>query len=70
MIAAKLGTGLTAHCVDLLINDDKLLEQRIPAYGGHDHDYLSRSQTANCHRCQGSLPTPGIDFLIEEGRSS
>jgi electron transfer flavoprotein alpha subunit len=34
LIAAKLGTGLTAHCIDLVLNKDRILEQRIPAYGG------------------------------------
>lgn len=34
LIAARLGTGLTAHCIDLVLNDDGILEQIIPAYGG------------------------------------
>jgi len=34
LVAARLETGLTAHCIDLLINDDRILEARIPAYGG------------------------------------
>lgn len=34
LVAARLETGLTAHCIDLLINDDKILEAKIPAYGG------------------------------------
>jgi len=34
LVAAKLDTGLTAHCIDLIINNDGILEQRIPAYGG------------------------------------
>lgn len=34
LLAAKLGTGLTAHVIDLAINAEGLLEQRIPAYGG------------------------------------
>ena len=34
LLAARLGTGLTAHCIDLVLNDDRILEQRIPAYGG------------------------------------
>jgi electron transfer flavoprotein alpha subunit len=32
--AAKLGTGITAHCIDLIINEENILEQWIPAYGG------------------------------------
>jgi electron transfer flavoprotein alpha subunit len=34
LVAARLETGLTAHCIDLVLNDDQILEQRIPAYGG------------------------------------
>ncbi|MBW2592247.1 MAG: electron transfer flavoprotein subunit alpha/FixB family protein [Deltaproteobacteria bacterium] len=34
LIAARLETGLTAHCIDLVINDNNILEQKIPAYGG------------------------------------
>jgi len=34
LIAARLKTGLTAHCIDLVLNDEKILEQKIPAYGG------------------------------------
>ena len=34
LIAARLETGLTAHCMDLVINKDGVLEQKIPAYGG------------------------------------
>jgi electron transfer flavoprotein alpha subunit len=34
LVAARLETGLTAHCIDLKLNDDGILEQIIPAYGG------------------------------------
>lgn len=34
LIAARLETGLTAHCIDLVINNDGILEQKVPAYGG------------------------------------
>lgn len=34
LIAARLDTGLTAHCIDLVIDGNKVLESRIPAYGG------------------------------------
>ena len=33
-VAARLKTGLTAHCIDLVLDEDKNLEQQIPAYGG------------------------------------
>ena len=34
LVAARLKTGLTAHCIDLSINQKCILEQKIPAYGG------------------------------------
>ena len=34
LIAARLGTGLTAHCMDLVLDENGVLEQQIPAYGG------------------------------------
>ena len=34
LVAARLKTGLTAHCIDLTLDEDKRLEQIIPAYGG------------------------------------
>lgn len=33
-LAAKLKTGLAAHCVDIYLNDDKELVQIVPAFGG------------------------------------
>jgi electron transfer flavoprotein alpha subunit len=34
LVAARLGTGLTAHCIDLVLDQDGILEQKVPAYGG------------------------------------
>jgi electron transfer flavoprotein alpha subunit len=34
LVAARLKTGLTAHCIDLVIGENNILEQIIPAYGG------------------------------------
>lgn len=34
LVAASLSTGLAAHCIDLRLDENKNLEQRIPAYGG------------------------------------
>jgi electron transfer flavoprotein alpha subunit len=34
LVAACLKTGLTAHCIDLVLNENGILEQKIPAYGG------------------------------------
>jgi electron transfer flavoprotein alpha subunit len=34
LVAARLRTGLTAHCIDLVLNENGILEQIVPAYGG------------------------------------
>ena len=34
MVAARLDTGLTAHCIDLVLDENMVLDQQIPAYGG------------------------------------
>ena len=34
LVAARLRTGLTAHCIDLVLDRNMILDQRIPAYGG------------------------------------
>jgi electron transfer flavoprotein alpha subunit len=34
LVAARLKTGLSAHCIDLVLDENRNLEQRIPAYGG------------------------------------
>ncbi len=34
LLAARLETGLTAHCIDLALDENQILEARIPAYGG------------------------------------
>lgn len=34
LVAATLETGLTAHCIDLVHDEDKNLEGIVPAYGG------------------------------------
>ncbi len=34
LVAAELETGLTAHCIDLVLDENKILTSKIPAYGG------------------------------------
>ena len=34
LLAARLKTGLTAHCIDLVLEENNILEAKIPAYGG------------------------------------
>jgi electron transfer flavoprotein alpha subunit len=61
LVAARLETGLTAHCLDLVLDDNGILEQKVPAYGG----LLSitcpdrRPQMATIAR--GVFPMPQLD---------
>ena len=61
LIAAELETGLSAHCIDLCLDDDGLLEQKIPAYGGLMTIICpeKKPQMATC--AQGVFPTPEPD---------
>jgi electron transfer flavoprotein alpha subunit len=34
LVAARLQTGLTAHCIDLVLDDNQIWAQLVPAYGG------------------------------------
>lgn len=34
IVAARLATGLTAHCTDITLDETGVLDQKIPAYGG------------------------------------
>jgi len=34
LVAGRLRTGLTAHCIDLVLDENSILQQKIPAYGG------------------------------------
>jgi electron transfer flavoprotein alpha subunit len=34
IVAARISTGLTAHCIDLVLGEQGILEQQVPAYGG------------------------------------
>jgi electron transfer flavoprotein alpha subunit len=65
LIAAKLETGLTAHCIDLVLNDDLILEQRIPAYGGMISIICPDKRPQIATVSQGVFPMPEL----ETGRS-
>ena len=65
LLAARLETGLTAHCMELVLDDDGILKQRIPAYGGVMSITcpVKRPQIATAAR--GVFPLPAM----EEGRT-
>jgi electron transfer flavoprotein alpha subunit len=65
LVAARLNTGLTAHCIDLNINRAGILEQKIPAYGGEITIVCPQKRPQMATVAPGVFPTP----LPEEERS-
>lgn len=65
LIAARLETGLTAHCTDLVLNENKVLEQRVPAYGGLISIICPDKRPQMATVARGVFPKP----IMEESRS-
>ena len=61
LVAARLETGLTAHCIDLRINQEGLLEQKIPAYGGEITIVCPETRPQMATVAQGVFPIPSPD---------
>jgi electron transfer flavoprotein alpha subunit len=61
LIAARLQTGLTAHCIDLVLKADNVLEAKIPAYGGLLSIICPQRRPQMATVAQGVFPTPDLD---------
>ena len=61
MVAARLKTGLTAHCIDLTINENQILEQWIPAYGGLISIICPKNRPQMATVARGVFPRPNMD---------
>ena len=61
LVAAKLETGLTAHCIDLVLDESKTLEQRVPAYGGLISIVCPERRPQMATVAKGVFPTPALD---------
>ena len=61
LVAARLKTGLTAHCIDLVLDKDMILEQRIPAYGGLLSIVCPTKRPQMATVTKGVFPTPEPD---------
>ncbi|MFW2365645.1 MAG: electron transfer flavoprotein subunit alpha/FixB family protein, partial [Desulforhopalus sp.] len=61
IIAARLQTGLTAHCIDLVLGDDNVLDQQIPAYGGLISILCPEKRPQMATVAGGVFPTPEPD---------
>jgi electron transfer flavoprotein alpha subunit len=61
LLAARLKTGLSAHCIDLIVNQDKVLEQLIPAYGGLITIICPEKRPQMATVAEGVFPFPALD---------
>jgi len=61
LIAARLQTGLTAHCIDLVLDADNVLEAKIPAYGGLLSIICPQKRPQTATVAQGVFPSPELD---------
>ena len=61
LIAAKLDTGLTAHCIDLALDEKGVLEQQIPAYGGMMTIVCPDKRPQIATVARGVFPMPALD---------
>ena len=61
LVAARLKTGLTAHCIDLVLDENKILEQRVPAYGGLLAITCPERRPQMATVARGVFPTPKLD---------
>ena len=64
LAAARLQTGLTAHCIDLVLDKNMILEQRIPAYGGLLSIICPEKRPQMATVAKGVFPTPEPDDTL------
>jgi electron transfer flavoprotein alpha subunit len=61
LVAGRLQTGLTAHCIDLVLNENQILEAKIPAYGGLLSIMCPQKRPQMATIAQGVFPKPELD---------
>ncbi|RLC72230.1 MAG: electron transfer flavoprotein subunit alpha [Chloroflexi bacterium] len=61
LVAARLETGLTAHCTGLALGEDGTLEQMIPAYGGLISITCPVRRPQMATVAKGVFPMPTVD---------
>ncbi|MFC1858094.1 electron transfer flavoprotein subunit alpha/FixB family protein [Thermodesulfobacteriota bacterium] len=64
LVAARLNTGLTAHCIELVLNENNILEQRIPAYGGLLSIICPEKRPQMATIAKGVFPLPELDDTL------
>ncbi len=61
LVAARMQTGLTAHCVDLVLDENQILEAKIPAYGGLLSIMCPQKRPQMATIAQGVFAKPELD---------
>jgi electron transfer flavoprotein alpha subunit len=61
LLAVKLGTGLTAHCVELVLDQEMNMVQKIPAYGGLMSIVCPSRRPQMATVAQGVFQMPSLD---------
>ena len=61
LVAARLETGLTAHCIELVLDENGILVQQIPAYGGLLSIICPQRRPQMATVAKGVFPTPAPD---------
>ncbi len=61
LLADRLKTGLTAHCINLELNANNVLEQIIPAYGGLLSIVCPQKRPQMATVAKGVFPMPAMD---------
>lgn len=61
ILAARLKTGLTAHCIDLVLDENNQLDQQIPAYGGLLSILCPDRRPQMATVAGGVFPAPDLD---------
>lgn len=61
ILAARLKTGLTAHCIDLVLGENTILNQQIPAYGGLISIICPEKRPQMATVASGVFSTPELD---------
>ncbi len=65
LVSARLKTGLTAHCIDLVLDENKILQQNIPAYGGMLTIICPEKRPQMATVAKGVFPMPEPDLSRE-----
>jgi electron transfer flavoprotein alpha subunit len=61
LVAGRLKTGLTAHCIDLVLDENRILQQKIPAYGGMLTIICPQKRPQMATVAKGVFPSPEPD---------